>query len=164
MIWGLMKIRLEITGEVKNSFLYRKLAIFDCTCLLENGKLCATCSNSSYSMSSPGRMFQNRLFVYVTYAPQILEDLSPNVHFFAGVFNINKDKSRKEMKSIYFFEEVEPPGYSWNGQEIGFDAGGFQREDILCPKSTEMEDGPKNYMLEKNSVCQNCADKGIFVM
>ena len=59
-----------------------------------------------------------------------------------------------------FIEEVEPPGYSWDGQEIGFDAGGFQREDILCAKNAEIEGEPKNYMLEKNSVCQNCADKG----
>ena len=59
-----------------------------------------------------------------------------------------------------FIEEVEPPGYTWNGAQIGFDTGGFQREKILCQDESVPEDKPKNYLLEKNSVCQNCADKG----
>ena len=43
-----IKIKLEIVGEAKNSFLYKKVAIFDCTCLLERNKLCEACSTTNY--------------------------------------------------------------------------------------------------------------------
>ena len=111
-------------------------------------------------MSSTARVFQNRLFVHVAYTPQILENLFPNVHFFAGIFNIKIDKLKREIKSVNSIEEVEPPGYTWNGTQISFDTGGFQQENILCQDKTVPDDEPKNFMLEKNAVCRNCADKG----
>ena len=101
-----MKIKLEIMGEIKNCFLYKKVAILDCTCLLETNILCGACSTSKYNVSSTARVFQNRLFVYVMYNPEILENLIPKVHFFTGIFNINISKLKREIKSVNFIEEV----------------------------------------------------------
>ena len=155
-----IRIKLEVLGEIKPGFIYKKLAIFDCTCLLEEDRLCMACATSSYHVSAPARVFQNRLFVSATYTPQILEDLSPNVHFFAGIFNIKVSKLKKEIASVNFIEEIEPPGYTWDGENIGFDNGGFPRENILCQNEEMPEGKPKNDYLEKNGVCRNCVNKG----
>ena len=57
-------------------------------------------------MSSPVRVFQNRLFVYAAYTPQIQENLFPNVHYFMGIFNIRVNKLKREVNSVNFIEEV----------------------------------------------------------
>ena len=97
-----IRIKLEILGEIHNDFVYKRLAIFDCTCLLDNNRLCGTCSTSTYNMSSVAKLFQQRLFIYVKYDPQILENLLRKVHFFTGIVNLNADKLKREIKSVNF--------------------------------------------------------------
>ena len=55
---------------------------------------------------------------------------------------------------------MEPGGYSWNGEQISFDTGGFQQEQIICHDTAESDKIPQNFTLEKNAVCHNCASKG----
>ena len=111
-------------------------------------------------MSSVAKLFQQRLFIYVKYDPQILENLLPKVHFFTGVVNLNADKLKREIKSVNFLEQVEPPGYVWNGESIDFDNGGFQREKILCEDDQLADYAPGESILEKNPVCRHCANNG----
>ena len=77
-----------------------------------------------------------------------------------GIFNIKVIKLKREVNSVNFIEEVELPGYTWDGEDIGFDAGGFPREKILCQNEMVPREKPGNDLLEKNSVCKNCSDKG----
>ena len=102
------RVKLEILGKIKNDFLYKKLDIFDCTCLLDNIEFCGTCLTTSYNMSSVARLFQKQLFVHVTYDPLILVNFLPNVHFFAGIFIINVDRLKMEVKSVNFLEQTGP--------------------------------------------------------
>ena len=57
------KIKLEMVGEIKTCFLYKRITVLDCTCLLETNKLCEACSTCKYNLSSAARLFHNRLFV-----------------------------------------------------------------------------------------------------
>ena len=72
-------------------------------------------------MSTAARLCNNRLVVQIIYNPLILENLIPNAHFFTGILNMKIEKLRREIKSINFVQEVEPAGYSWNGEQISFD-------------------------------------------
>ena len=63
---------------------------------------------------------------------------------------MNKDRLKTETKPVNFLQLVELAGYVWKGNEIGYDAGGFQRDSIICEEENLSNDTQGEVILEKN--------------
>ena len=158
-------LELELVSEKNiDNILYKKVLVYDCNCLIEFKILCEACNNSTPMISS---YIKPNNSVLINFAPMILQDLQPYEYFFQGIINpseslINTGKTVDHVQINYINDPAtaEPPAFTWNGTNLGFEEGGLQQNQTFFPSNSEdkFQDFDNYY---KESICEYCKGKNL---